>query len=137
MNPNLGELAAHLLGSTRAVPFKKGGVFRVTIQGLTSRRSRRAGLGSSAESVAAPASLAALARSPIAIIINPISGTAGESMSLANRAAYAAGVFLGGRRISIRPWSSSPSVLVMHANLRWPPSHADRRRWWLGVATAP
>jgi phosphohistidine phosphatase len=36
--PGLGELAAHLLGSPRALPFKKGGVCHVTIQGLTSRR---------------------------------------------------------------------------------------------------
>jgi phosphohistidine phosphatase len=36
--PGLGELAAHLLGSARALPFKKGGVCHITIQGLTSRR---------------------------------------------------------------------------------------------------
>jgi phosphohistidine phosphatase len=36
--PALGELAAHLLGSPRSLPFKKGGVCYITIQGLTSRR---------------------------------------------------------------------------------------------------
>jgi phosphohistidine phosphatase len=35
--PGLGELAAHLIGSPRAIPFRKGGVCHVTIQGLTSR----------------------------------------------------------------------------------------------------
>lgn len=36
--PGLGELAAHLIGAPRAIPFKKGGVCLITIQGLTSRR---------------------------------------------------------------------------------------------------
>lgn len=36
--PGLGELAAHLIGSARALPFKKGGVCYIAIQGLTSRR---------------------------------------------------------------------------------------------------
>ena len=36
--PGLGELAAHLIGSPRALPFKKGGACHITIQGLTSRR---------------------------------------------------------------------------------------------------
>src|SRR5215470_13447015 len=36
--PGLGELAAHLIGAARALPFKKGGVCYITIQGLTSRR---------------------------------------------------------------------------------------------------
>jgi phosphohistidine phosphatase len=36
--PELGELAAHLLGSPRALLFKKGGVCQIAIQGLTSRR---------------------------------------------------------------------------------------------------
>ena len=36
--PGLGDLAAHLLGSSRALPFKKGGVCYIAIQGLTSRR---------------------------------------------------------------------------------------------------
>jgi phosphohistidine phosphatase len=36
--PGLGELAAHLLGAARALPFKKGGVSYIAIQGLTSRR---------------------------------------------------------------------------------------------------
>ena len=36
--PGLGELAAHLLGAGRALPFKKGGVCSIAIQGLTSRR---------------------------------------------------------------------------------------------------
>lgn len=36
--PDLGELAAHLIGSTRALPFKKGGVCHIALQGLTSRR---------------------------------------------------------------------------------------------------
>jgi len=36
--PGLGELACHLLGAARALPFKKGGVGYIAIQGLTSRR---------------------------------------------------------------------------------------------------
>jgi len=36
--PGLGELASHLLGSARALPFKKGGVCYIAIQGLASRR---------------------------------------------------------------------------------------------------
>jgi len=36
--PGLGELAAHLIGAPRPLPFKKGGVCYITIQGLTSRR---------------------------------------------------------------------------------------------------
>ena len=36
--PGLGELAAHLIGSARALPFKKGGACLIAIQGLTSRR---------------------------------------------------------------------------------------------------
>jgi phosphohistidine phosphatase len=36
--PGLGELAAHLLGSGRALPFKKGGVCRIDIQAFNSRR---------------------------------------------------------------------------------------------------
>ncbi len=36
--PCLGELAAQLLGCARTLPFKKGGVCYITIQGLTSRR---------------------------------------------------------------------------------------------------
>jgi phosphohistidine phosphatase len=36
--PGLGELAAHLIGSRRALMFKKGGVCRIDVQGVTSRR---------------------------------------------------------------------------------------------------
>jgi phosphohistidine phosphatase len=36
--PDLGELAAHLVGSGRALPFKKGGVCRLEVESLTSRR---------------------------------------------------------------------------------------------------
>ncbi len=36
--PDLGELAAHLLGSPRALLIKKGGVCHIAVQGLTSRR---------------------------------------------------------------------------------------------------
>jgi phosphohistidine phosphatase len=36
--PGLGELAAHLVGAARPLPFKKGGVCLIAIQGLTSRR---------------------------------------------------------------------------------------------------
>jgi phosphohistidine phosphatase len=36
--PDLGELAAHLLGSARSLQFKKGGVCHIAVQGLTSRR---------------------------------------------------------------------------------------------------
>ena len=36
--PGLGELAAHLIGASRALPFKKGGVCCIALQGLTSRR---------------------------------------------------------------------------------------------------
>ena len=37
--PGLGELAAHLLGAQRAVPFKKGGICRIDVETLTSRRA--------------------------------------------------------------------------------------------------
>jgi phosphohistidine phosphatase len=37
--PGLGELAAHLIGAGRALPFKKGGVCRVDVESLTSRRA--------------------------------------------------------------------------------------------------
>ncbi|MGE0445731.1 MAG: phosphohistidine phosphatase SixA [Vicinamibacterales bacterium] len=37
--PGLGELAAHLLGSSRALPFKKGGACCIHIQSFTSRRA--------------------------------------------------------------------------------------------------
>ena len=37
--PGLGELAAHLIGSGRALPFKKGGVCRIDVESLTSRRA--------------------------------------------------------------------------------------------------
>lgn len=36
--PDLGELAAYLIGAQRAVPFRKGGVCRIDIESLTSRR---------------------------------------------------------------------------------------------------
>jgi phosphohistidine phosphatase len=36
--PGLGELAAHLVGAGRALPFKKGGVCRIDLESLTSRR---------------------------------------------------------------------------------------------------
>ena len=36
--PDLGELASHLLGSPRSLVFKKGGVCQIAVQGLTSRR---------------------------------------------------------------------------------------------------
>jgi phosphohistidine phosphatase len=36
--PGLGELAAHLIGAGRALPFKKGGVCRIEVESLTSRR---------------------------------------------------------------------------------------------------
>jgi phosphohistidine phosphatase len=36
--PELGELAAHLIGAARPLPFKKGGVCRIDVEGLTSRR---------------------------------------------------------------------------------------------------
>ena len=37
--PDLGELAAHLLGAQRAIPFKKGGICRIDVESLTSRRA--------------------------------------------------------------------------------------------------
>jgi phosphohistidine phosphatase len=37
--PDLGELAAHLIGSGRALPFKKGGACRIDIESLSSRRA--------------------------------------------------------------------------------------------------
>jgi phosphohistidine phosphatase len=36
--PDLGELAAHLIGAGRALPFKKGGVCRIDVESLSSRR---------------------------------------------------------------------------------------------------
>ena len=37
--PDLGELAAHLIGAARPLPFKKGGVCRIDLEGLTSRHA--------------------------------------------------------------------------------------------------
>lgn len=37
--PGLGELAAHLIGAGRALPFKKGGVCRIDVESLSSRRA--------------------------------------------------------------------------------------------------
>jgi phosphohistidine phosphatase len=37
--PGLGELAAHLMGAGRALPFKKGGACRIEVESLTSRRA--------------------------------------------------------------------------------------------------
>jgi phosphohistidine phosphatase len=37
--PALGELAAHLIGAGRALEFKKGGVCRIDVESLTSRRA--------------------------------------------------------------------------------------------------
>lgn len=37
--PDLGELSAHLLGAQRSIPFKKGGVCRIDVESLTSRRA--------------------------------------------------------------------------------------------------
>jgi phosphohistidine phosphatase len=37
--PDLGELTALLIGASRAVPFRKGGVCRVDLQGLTGARA--------------------------------------------------------------------------------------------------
>jgi phosphohistidine phosphatase len=36
--PGLGELAAHLIGAPRPLAFRKGGVCRVDLQGLTGKR---------------------------------------------------------------------------------------------------
>lgn len=36
--PGLGELAARLTGSSRSIPFKKGGICRIDLPGLGSRR---------------------------------------------------------------------------------------------------
>jgi phosphohistidine phosphatase len=36
--PGLGELAAHLLGARRPLPFRKGGVCLLELQGLTGKR---------------------------------------------------------------------------------------------------
>jgi phosphohistidine phosphatase len=37
--PDLGHLAAHLLGAQRSIPFKKGGMCRIDVETLTSRRA--------------------------------------------------------------------------------------------------
>lgn len=37
--PDLGELAAHLIGAGRALPFKKGGVCRIDLGSLTSKHA--------------------------------------------------------------------------------------------------
>jgi phosphohistidine phosphatase len=37
--PGLGELAAHLIGAGRALPFKKGGICRIDVESLLSRRA--------------------------------------------------------------------------------------------------
>jgi phosphohistidine phosphatase len=36
--PDLGELAAHLIGGKRALPFRKGGICRIDVEGLASKR---------------------------------------------------------------------------------------------------
>jgi phosphohistidine phosphatase len=36
--PELGELAAHLLGAARPLPFRKGGAGRIDMEGLASKR---------------------------------------------------------------------------------------------------
>lgn len=36
--PGLGELAAHLIGAGRPLPFRKGGICRIDMESLTSRR---------------------------------------------------------------------------------------------------
>lgn len=37
--PDLGELAAHLIGAQRALPLKKGGACRIDVEGLAARRA--------------------------------------------------------------------------------------------------
>jgi phosphohistidine phosphatase len=37
--PDLGELAAHLIGAGRALPFRKGAVCRIDVESLSSRRA--------------------------------------------------------------------------------------------------
>ena len=37
--PDLGELAAHLIGGKRPVPFRKGGICRLDLEGLSSTRA--------------------------------------------------------------------------------------------------
>ena len=37
--PDLGELAAHLIGAGRAIAFKKGGICRIDLGSLTSKRA--------------------------------------------------------------------------------------------------
>ena len=37
--PDLGELAAYLIGAGRALPFKKGGICRIDVGSLTSKRA--------------------------------------------------------------------------------------------------
>jgi phosphohistidine phosphatase len=37
--PGLGELAAHLIGAGRALPFKKGGICRIDVESLMTRRA--------------------------------------------------------------------------------------------------
>lgn len=37
--PGLGELAAHLIGASRPLPFRKGGVCRIDLESLTAKRA--------------------------------------------------------------------------------------------------
>jgi phosphohistidine phosphatase len=37
--PGLGELAAHLIGATRPLPFRKGSICRIDLESLTSKRA--------------------------------------------------------------------------------------------------
>ena len=37
--PDLGELAAHLIGAQRALVFRKGGMARIDVGSVTSRRA--------------------------------------------------------------------------------------------------
>ena len=45
--PDLGELAAHLIGARRPLPFKKGGICRIDVESLSTKSRRRRSSGSS------------------------------------------------------------------------------------------
>ena len=91
--PDLGELAAHLIGARRALPFKKGGICRIDVASLSTKAA-----GTLVWFVT-PKILRKLAVSEtVAVIINPISG-AGRRPDVARQRAELATAFLHRRGV--------------------------------------
>ena len=88
--PGLGELAAHLIGAGRALPNSR----RAASAGSTSKASPRAAparsTGSSRQRFSASSPRSKSCARPVAVIINPISGTGGRIEVARERAEHAA-----------------------------------------------